>query len=121
MTFPPPVQSTLPLGDHRHAPTARNRAAQLSRAFTVTALALVVAFGGAPTAAADEASYLQRVHVRYMYLSRPQLLTEGYKICQYVSGGRASSLAVPMVSKDLGVSVPAAANIIAAAVVELGC
>lgn len=91
------------------------------KALIAVALMLGIAITNAPSAAADESSYLRRVEVRYPYLSRQQLLAEGYKVCQFVSGSRSSSLAIPMVINDLGVSVPAAADIIATAVVELGC
>jgi hypothetical protein len=89
-----------------------------------TALALsllITAVTSAPVAAADETSYLQRIEPRMAQLTRDQILTEGYKVCQLTRSGHGSSDAIPMVTKDLAVSVPAAADIIAAAVVELGC
>ncbi|WP_048425130.1 DUF732 domain-containing protein [Mycolicibacterium obuense] len=88
-------------------------------------VALVIAVGAAvvaaPPAGADEAGYLQRLQSRLAYLTTQQLLTEGYKICQLTHGGRPSSDAIPMVTKDLAISVPAAVDIIVAAGGELGC
>jgi predicted secreted protein len=89
---------------------------------TVLALSLLITtVAAAPVAAADENSYLQRIEPRMAQLTRDQILTEGYKVCQLTRSGHGSSDAIPMVTKDLAVSVPAAADIIAAAVVELGC
>jgi Flp pilus assembly protein TadB len=49
------------------------------------------------------------------------LLTEGYKVCRYVSVGRPTADAIPMVMKDLETSVSAALDIISAAVQQLDC
>jgi len=94
-----------------------------SRAFYVAPLAIAVgvAVATAPTAGADEAGYLQRLQSTLVYLTPQQLLTEGYKVCQVTHSGHPSSDAIPMVSKDLGISVPAAVDIIVAAGGELGC
>lgn len=59
------------------------------------------------------------VQARYVYLSRQQLLGEGNSICQFVSGGRSASAAMPMVSKDLAVAVPTTADVVAVAIAEL--
>ncbi|HYO05161.1 MAG TPA: hypothetical protein VET27_26240 [Mycobacterium sp.] len=58
---------------------------------------------------------------RLAYLSSEQLLTEGYKVCRYVSVGRPSADALPMVMDDLQVSVAAAYAIVPAAIGHLDC
>ena len=89
---------------------------------TVLALGLLMtAIATPPVAVADENSYVQRIEPRMAQLTRDQILTEGYRVCQLTHSGHGSSDAIPMVTKDLAVSVPAAVDIIAAAVVELGC
>lgn len=96
---------------------------QSSKAVYVAALAIALgtAVATAPTAGADETGYLQRLQSRLAYLTTQQLLTEGHKICQFTHSGHPSSDAIPMVTKDLAISVPAAVDIIVAAGVELGC
>lgn len=116
MKYASPVPMSKLPGGHRCAASAH-----LSRALLVSALGLAVAGISAPAAAADETSYVEDLQVRYVYLDRQQLVAEGYKICRHVSVGNASSTVVPVVVKDLGVSVPIAADIVATAVVELGC
>jgi hypothetical protein len=91
------------------------------RALGLFVLAVGVVIGVAPPAAADESEYLRQVQPKLAFLSTQQLLTEGYKVCRFVNVGRASSDAVPMVVKDLGVSVPAAVYIVAPAIEELDC
>lgn len=85
----------------------------------VALLAMGVAVGVAPTAAAAESEYLGRLHPRLSYLTNEQLLSEGYRICQVLAQGRPNPDAVPMVTKDLYISVSAAMEIVAAAAVEL--
>jgi len=80
-----------------------------------------IAIGVAPPAMAGETEYLGRVEDRLAYLSTDQLLTEGYKVCQYVAEGRATPGAIPFVTKDLAISVSAASEIVTAAAVELDC
>lgn len=89
--------------------------------FAPLAIALGIAVAAAPTAGADETGYLERLQSRLAYLTTQQLLTEGYKICQLTHSGHPSSDAIPMVSKDLAISVPAAVDIIVAVGGELGC
>jgi hypothetical protein len=72
-------------------------------------------------AAADEDDYLRMLQDRLTFLTTQELLSAGHKVCHATSSGMASSDAVNMVSKDLGVSVPVAVEIVSAAVVELGC
>ena len=78
-----------------------------------------VAFA-APASAVDD-EYLHALQDSYPFLSPQQLLSEGQKICNATRGGMNSTDAVSMVVKDLQVTVPAAGNIVSAAVVHLGC
>ena len=84
-------------------------------------LAIGVSIGVAPTAAADETEYVNQLQPRLAFLTTSQLLTEGYKVCRYVSVGRPTGDAIPMVVKDLQVSVAAAYAIVPAAVEQLDC
>jgi hypothetical protein len=85
--------------------------------FAVVATSL--AFAAPASAAEDE--YLHALQSSYVFLSPQQLLSEGQKVCNAIRGGMNSTEAISMVVKDLQVSVPAAGNIVAAAVVNLGC
>lgn len=93
------------------------------KALGAVSLAVGIAIGMAvaPPAAASEHEYLALVQVKYANLSTQQLLDEGYKVCRYISVGRPSSDAVPLVVKDLGVSVAAATDITAGAIGQLAC
>jgi hypothetical protein len=90
---------------------------------TIVAVALFVgiAIGTAPPSVADEHEYLHETQPVLAFLGSNQLLSEGYKVCRYLSPGRESSDAVPMVVKDLGVSVAAALRIVPAAIEQLDC
>ena len=87
----------------------------------VAALAAGVAIGVAPSAAAGETEYLNQLSPRLTFLTTEQLRTEGYKVCRYVSVGRPTADAIPMVMKDLDLTVAAALDIISAAVQQLDC
>ncbi|MBJ7340688.1 DUF732 domain-containing protein [Mycolicibacterium sp.] len=84
-------------------------------------LGVGVAIGVAPSAAAAEADYLNQLQPRLAYLSSEQLLSEGYKVCRFIGVGRPSADAIPVVMKDLNVTVAAAMAIIPAAVTQLDC
>jgi hypothetical protein len=88
--------------------------------FAVTLFA-GIAIGAAPPSAADEGEYLHQIQPELAFLSSNQLLTEGYKVCRYLSPGRQSSDAVPVVVQDLGISVAAALRIVPAAIEQLDC
>jgi len=75
----------------------------------------------AAPAAADEGGYLHALQATYPTVGTQQLLSEGIKICSAIRGGMNSTTAVAMVQRDLGVSVPAAGDIVSAAAVHLGC
>jgi hypothetical protein len=81
--------------------------------------ALSIAF--AAPATADTGAYLHALQGFYTSLSAQQLLTEGSRVCSAIRGGMNSTDAVQMVQRDLGVSVPAAGDIVSAAVVHLDC
>jgi hypothetical protein len=84
-------------------------------------LAVGIVIGVAPPAAADESHYLSQLQPKLVFLSAGQLRAEGYRVCRYMSVGRPSPDAVPLVAQDLGVSVAAATMIVAAAIEELDC
>ncbi|PXX06284.1 DUF732 domain-containing protein [Mycolicibacterium moriokaense] len=80
-----------------------------------------VSLSYAAPATADEDDYLQILHDRYVYLSTPQLHSEGAKVCTATRSGTSSPQATMMVSRDLVVTVGVAADIVATTVVALGC
>jgi hypothetical protein len=87
--------------------------------------AVLLAVGSIVAAApahADAGNYLQLLDDKYAYLSKQQLLAEGYKVCAAFNHGMSAAPAVEMVQKDLGgVSVAVAVDIVGAAAVGLGC
>ena len=85
----------------------------------IAATVATVAF--AAPAAADEGDYLQEVQASYPFLTAEQLLSAGRTVCSATSSGMSSADALMVVQKNLRVSVSAAGDIVAAAVVHLGC
>jgi hypothetical protein len=87
------------------------------------AVAAAVAFAvmTASPAQADESAYLAALQPKFTFLSPQQLLDEGYKVCRATRGGMIGPDAVNMVYKDLAVSMAVAGDIVATAVVDLGC
>ena len=73
----------------------------------------------ASPAAADAASFLHAVQPYYQNFSAEQLLSAGFRVCAAQSGGMNSPNAVQMVQDDIGASVPAAGDIVSAAVINL--
>jgi hypothetical protein len=73
----------------------------------------------ASPAAADAGSFLKEVQPFYQNFSAEQLLSEGFRVCSAQDGGMNSPKAVQMVQDDIGASVTAAGDIVAAAVVHL--
>lgn len=92
-----------------------------SNALRVLIAAMVASLAFAAPAAADTGSYLHAVQPTYTNVTAQQLLSEGIRVCSAVRSGMNSSQAVQMVQDDLGVSVPAAGDIVSAAVVHLDC
>jgi hypothetical protein len=86
----------------------------------ISAAILIAGLALAPTAAADEATYLHQLEGRWASLSDAQLLSAGYHACAMAQRA-SSSTTVGAVQKDLDISVPAASAIVAAAVVQLDC
>jgi hypothetical protein len=91
------------------------------RVFGAVIFAAGIAIGVAPPAAADESDYLNQLQPKFANLTTEQLLTEGYKVCRFISAGRPSPDAIPMVVQDLQISVAAATDIVPAAIEELDC
>ena len=91
------------------------------RVLGAAALAVACAIGFAPSAAAGDRDYLDRVAYKYAAYTPQQLLTEAYKICAFISQGRSSPSAVPMVIEDLQTSTSVATDIVTAAIVEMPC
>jgi hypothetical protein len=87
----------------------------------ILAAGLGVAVAAAPQAAATESAYLAQLQPKYANLSSQQLLDEGYRVCRFLHGGRESSDAIPLVTQDLGVSVPTAYDLVPAAEEQLSC
>jgi hypothetical protein len=80
-----------------------------------TAVSLVFA----SPAAADAGSFLHEVQPYYQNFSAEQLLSAGFRVCSAQSSGMNSPNSVQMVQNDIGASVTAAGDIVAAAVVNL--
>ncbi|WP_286137664.1 DUF732 domain-containing protein [Mycobacterium sp. IS-3022] len=83
--------------------------------------AAVTAVVFAAPAAADQSEFVRKLQEQYVFLTAEQLIAAGDKVCAATASGVPASDAVMMVRNDLGVSVPAAGDIVSLAVVELGC
>jgi hypothetical protein len=92
-----------------------------SNALRVLITATVASLTFAAPAAADTADYLNAVQPWYTNVTAEQLLSEGMRACSAVRSGMTSPQAVQMVQNDLGVSITASADIVAAAVVHIDC
>ncbi len=79
------------------------------------------AMGLAAPAAADSTSYLQDLHPTYAYMSESQLLAAGNRACASALSGVPASDTTTIISKEFGVSVPAAYEIVLASINHLGC
>ena len=75
----------------------------------------------AAPASADQRAYLTALAPRWAYLTPAQLLSEGYKVCNFVDAGNAASSAADMVRADLTVNVDVASEIVITAIKQLGC
>jgi hypothetical protein len=91
------------------------------RTLSVILLAVGTAIGASPQAVADRSTYLSQLQPKYVYLTAGQLLSEGAKVCRYVSADKSSFGAVAMVVNDLEVSVDTATTIVGAAIVNFDC
>jgi hypothetical protein len=90
----------------------------------VVATPLAFALISAPSAQADEESFVKLLRMKYVYLTPEQLLTEGYRVCQAARSGIDSSESTFTVYKNLapyGASMAVASDIVGKAVSELGC
>ncbi len=79
------------------------------------------AMGLAGPATADSTSYLQSLRPTYNYMSESQLLSAGNRACASALSGVPASDATTMISKEFGVSVPVAYEIVLASINHLGC
>jgi hypothetical protein len=88
------------------------------------ATASITVWVAAP-ARADDRDYLDYLKKNDAYLAgqytNEQLLTEGHKLCDAVSGGATDDAAMDMVKRDLQVDDDTALDVYHAATVELGC
>jgi hypothetical protein len=84
-----------------------------------------IAMWVAAPARANERDYLDYLEKNNAYLvsqyTNQQLLAEGHKVCDAVSGGATDDTAVDIVKGDLSVSDGDALDVYHAATVELGC
>ena len=83
-------------------------------AFVISAL-VAAAVLCAPTAAADDNSYLTKLQDRYEFLTPQQLLAEGYRVCAAERSGVLSPAKTTMVMNDLTVGTSTALEIVSAA------
>lgn len=75
----------------------------------------------AAPAQADQSEFVRKLQEQYVFLTAEQLIATGNKICAAAASGVPAADSVTMVRNDLGISVPAAGDIVSLAVVELGC
>ncbi|MDT5236330.1 MAG: hypothetical protein QOD36_3311 [Mycobacterium sp.] len=75
----------------------------------------------AAPATADSGEYLHALQPFYPTLSAETLLSVGSKVCSAIQSGSNSTDALQMVQDQIGVSTPAAGDIVSAAVVHLDC
>lgn len=83
--------------------------------------AVVTAVALAAPAAADQSEFVRKLQEQYVFLTAEQLITAGHKVCAAAASGVPASDSVMMVRNDLGISVPAAGDIVSLAAVEFGC
>ncbi|WP_006242640.1 DUF732 domain-containing protein [Mycolicibacterium tusciae] len=69
----------------------------------------------APSAAADETEYLNKLQDRYEFLTPQQLLAEGQRVCAAERSGVLSPAKTMMVMNDLSVGTNTALEIVSAA------
>jgi hypothetical protein len=92
-----------------------------ANALRVLIAAMVASLAFAAPAAAGSGEYLQKVQPFYTNFTAEQLLSEGFRVCSAIGNGMNAPDAVQMVQDDIGASVPAAGEIVSAAVVHLDC
>lgn len=69
----------------------------------------------APSAAADETTYLNKLQDRYEFVTPQQLLAEGHRVCAAEQAGVLSPGNTTMVMNDLTVGTNTALEIVSAA------
>jgi hypothetical protein len=90
-------------------------------ALGVLSAAAVTTLGLAAPASAESSDYLDNLQPRYTSLSPSQLSDAGHKACSAMQSGMPASDATSMLSKDLGVSLSTAYDIVLTAINHLGC
>lgn len=93
----------------------------MRRIIGMSIVAAATAVAVAAPAAADESEFVRKLQEQYVFLSAEQLIAAGNKVCAAARSGVPASDSVMMVRNDLGISVPAAGDVVSLAVVELGC
>lgn len=82
-----------------------------------------VVFGAAvlvaPSAAADQGEYLDKLQYKYKFLTTQQLMAEGNRVCAAEQAGVGPPARTMMVMNDLTVSTNTALEIVSAAEWEL--
>jgi hypothetical protein len=91
------------------------------RAIPLAVLFGAAAMGTAAPASADSASYLQQVAPIYAFMSDSQLLAAGNQACATARSGVPASDNTIKLSKQFGISISAAYNIVVASINNLGC
>ena len=81
----------------------------------VVSVLFVAAALSAPTAAADETEFLNKLADRYEFLTPQQLLAEGQRVCAAEQAGTLSPARTTMVMNDLTVGTNTALEIVSAA------
>ena len=92
-----------------------------STALRVAIAAAAMSLAFAPSASADSAGFLHAVAPAYTNVSPEQLLAAGNHACNSIRAGMNSTNATLQVQNEIGVSMPAAGDIVSAAVIHLGC
>jgi hypothetical protein len=90
-------------------------------ALGILSAAAVTTLGFAAPASAESNDYLNNLQPRYASLSASQLTAAGNNACAAIRSGMPASDATVMVSKNLGVSLSTAYDIVRNATSYLGC
>jgi Protein of unknown function (DUF732) len=75
----------------------------------------------AAPASADTDGYLHAVGDQYRFLTPQQLLGAGHRACSIIDSGNPATVAIDMLNREQGISVPVAFNIVTKAIIHLGC
>jgi hypothetical protein len=106
-------------GGGRHGKLRFAEVIRVIRSVGVISALIAVAVLSAPSAAAGESEYLNKLQDRYAFLTPQQLLAEGQRVCAAEQSGVLSPARTTMVMNDLTVSPNTALEIVSAAEWEL--